>query len=231
MTPVISHPATASIREVVVGRHSTVWRAAASNPSVASRFRVQIGHAELPQFGFTHDDRVWVFAYSLLPSENSRLLATLKAAAVREVVYVSSASTIVVRVTRCYQYPLVKQHAEDEARRLLSARILTLGIVYQNLAELPAGDMVATSQATLQEFLLAPHWPDDGATTMRLFEIVRRPFRAGGEALLQRSYARVQWLVRRWPCVLRPLDYLLRACGFRWYGYVCLSNRLWTTMK
>src|SRR5262245_45666747 len=90
-----------SLREVVIGRNSKVWKAAATNPAVAARYTVVISHNEVKSFGFTSRDRVWVFSYSRAATENSALLRALSSAGVAEVVYVSSATTIVTPVTRC----------------------------------------------------------------------------------------------------------------------------------
>ncbi|HEY8509888.1 MAG TPA: hypothetical protein VIL32_16105 [Steroidobacteraceae bacterium] len=218
------------VREVVIGRNSKVWRALATRGRLADRFAIAIGHADLEGFAFTPADRVWVFAYSRDPQDNTRLLQTLARYPLREVVYVSSASTIVTRYTRCYGYPRVKQLAEREAQQLLNARILTLGIVYDSLQELPPGCSAATSLSSIEEFLLAPHWPQDAGTRMNLFELTSRPFVRRWEAALHRIYGAVQWQLRRWPCLLRPVDCVLRALGMRWYGYIHLSNRLWISM-
>jgi hypothetical protein len=218
-----------AVREVIVGCNSKVWRAIVANHQVAGRFRVAIGHAAVAQFPFTTADRVWVFSYSRVPQENSRLFDVLEAAGVREVVYISSASVIVTRFTQCYEYPRVKQLAEDEARRRLNAHILTLGLVVGRIEELPSGRNVATVQDTIAAFLLAPRWPHESGNGMRLFEPVEVPFTRRWEAGLHGLYDSVQWIVRRWPCVLRPFDLVLRTLGIRWYGYVNLSNRLWIT--
>jgi hypothetical protein len=217
------------LREVVIGRNSKIWRKASDNRAVAERINSVIGHDEVFAFPFTARDRVWVFSYSRKPAENSRLFAALEAAAVQQVVYVSTATTIVTRFTRCYGYPTAKQTAENEARRRLDARILVLGLVVDRVEELPPGLNVATLQSAIEEFLLAPRWPEDGGRSMRLFESVAVSFTRLWEARLYRAYDDLQWMVRYWPCVLRPLDVLLRAVGIRWYGYVNLSNRLWNT--
>jgi hypothetical protein len=219
----------AALREVVVGRNSKVWRAVGSNRTVAMRFAAAIGHADVATFAFSPMDRVWVLSYSRAVQENSRLFAALEAARVREVVYVSTATTNVTRLTKCYEYPRVKEIAEDEARRRLGARILTLGLVVGKIEELPPGRNAATLQSTIEDFLLEPRWPHDGGTRMRLFEPVEVPFTRAWEARLHGAYDSIQWAVRRWPCVLRPFDLVLRALGVRWYGYVNLSNRLWNT--
>jgi hypothetical protein len=217
------------LREVVIGSHSRVWRKTSANRAVSEHFKTAIGHDEVSVFPFTSSDRVWVFSYSRNPAENSRLLAALEAAAVHEVVYVSTATTIVTRFTRCYRYPNVKQIAENEARRRLNARVLILGLVVDREDELPPGLNAATLQGAIEEFLLAPTWPQDEGRSMRLFEPIAVAFTRSWEARLHRAYDKLQWLLRYWPCVLRPIDVVLRALGFRWYGYVNLSNRLWNT--
>ena len=217
------------LREVVIGRHSKVWRKASANRAVAARINTAIGHDEVSAFPFAASDRVWVFSYSRKPAENSKLLAVLEAAAVQQVVYVTTATTIVTRFTSCYSYPTAKRIAEIEARRRLDARILILGLVVDRVDELPPGLNVATLQSAIEAFLLAPRWPDEGGRSMRLFRPVAIAFTRSWEAHLHSVYDELQWMVRYWPCVLRPLDVLLRAAGIRWYGYVNLSNRLWNT--
>ncbi|MFT3954842.1 MAG: hypothetical protein QM722_10795 [Piscinibacter sp.] len=94
-------------------------------------------------------------------------------------------------------------------------------------AELPAGDNVATSYAMLAAFMRAPDWPDDGGRRKRLFGIERRPFGSGFERALARAYGAALDAAGARPCLLRPLDLLLKLLGMRWYGYTFLSNRLW----
>jgi hypothetical protein len=219
----------AALREVVVGRNSKVWRAAASNPLVARRYAIAIGHADLQTFAFTPRDRVWVFSYSRNPDDNSRMLARLAEAGVREVVYVSTVSTIVMARTGCYRYPRVKRAAEVEARSRLGARILTLGLVVDRLEQVPPGRIAVTLQSEIDRFLVEPRWPHDDGVRMRLVEMVAVPFARNWERVLHRAYDAVQWRLRGFPCLLRPLDLLLRVAGIRWYGYVNLSNRLWST--
>lgn len=229
MTGPSSLPPHETLREVVVGRNAKVWQAIAGEPRLARRFGVAISHTELPAFEFRRHDRVWLFAYSSKSEENDALFGHLARARVREVVYISSASTIVNRRSRCYGYPRVKQQAEESARRVLDARVLTLGLVHARVEELPAGANAATSLQQLIDFLLEPHWPAQASTPVQLFSIVRRPFASRTEVGLYRTYGALMACVPRWPCVLRPLDAVLRALGIRWYGYVYLSNLLWLT--
>lgn len=214
-------------REIVLGRNSKVWAQIKGDPAIGKRFSCAISHYEINSFSFRSTDRVWVFSYSRNPLENSRMLANLQVAGVNRVVYISSAATLVTRLTRCYQYPRVKALAEAEARSRMGAQILVLGLVYRAENELPAGLSAATSIESLKAFMLAPKWIEEGGSARHLFEPVVRPFGGALESTAYRLYGVLVRCVGRWPCVLRPLDQFLRVLGWHWYGYFYLSNRLW----
>jgi len=222
----------AAQRDVFVGRHSSVWRALAAHPLLAQRQAnrqvLAIGHRELGEFAFERGDRVWLLSYSRRAAQNRAMLAQLQGAGVAELIYVSSSSTIVCTMTRCYAYPRLKQQAELEALALPNARVLTLGQVVAQAPQLPAGASMATLVDELAAFVIQPDWPEQGGRRKRLMRLVQRPFATNIEAGAYRGYGWLMWAVGRWPCLLRPLDALLRALGWRWYGYVFLSNRLWT---
>ncbi len=216
-----------AVRDVVIGSHSKVWQAVSRHLDAARTPPVAIGHRELAGFAFTPRDRVWVLSYSRLPAENSALLERLREADVGEAVYVSSSSVIVSRLTGCYEYPRVKLRAELDALALPRARVLTIGLMYEDPSELPAGAVIATSHAELAAFMAAPDWPDDAGRRKRLFRVVRRPFRHTIERAAHAVYGVLLRGAGRFPCLLRPLDLILRTFGARWYGYVYLSNHLW----
>jgi hypothetical protein len=219
------------VRDVVVGRNSEVWQMLSRREAIAKHVTHAIGHRDLPTFEFTPSDRVWVLSYSRRPQENTALLEQLRAAGLDDVIYVSSSSTIISGSAACYRYPRVKQLAEADARRLLNARILTIGLVYDGPAELPAGDNIATACSELADFMLEPSWPDEEGRRKYLFRVVRRPFGSPVERALYGFYGRLMMAARGRPCLLRPLDVVLRAFRMRWYGYVYLSNRTWISMK
>jgi hypothetical protein len=214
-------------REVVVGSNSTLWRTLSARSDIAHRSFVAMGHAELSRFDFASTDRVWVFSYSRQAEENAAMIALLRAANVAEIVYVSSSSTIVTQITGCYRYPTVKRQAEEAVSVAPQGKVLMLGLVYSALDDLPSGDNVATSYDELAQFMCSPCWPDGEGRRRHLLRVVERPFESVHELRLYRLYGRMlSWLVPR-PCLLRPLDLVLRAMRMRWYGYVYLSNRLW----
>jgi hypothetical protein len=225
----MSSAPTLPTREVVLGRSSTVWRRLSADPVLAARVGAAIGHHDLASFAFTPADRVWVLSYSRDPQQNSGLLHRLRDAGVREVVYVSSASTIVAQRTRCYEYPRVKLQAEQEALALPQGRLLTIGLMHDTAEELPAGVNIATRYRELAAFMQQPQWPDGEGRCKRLFHVEQRPFGSALERMLFNAYTELLMASGSRPCLLRPLDLILRLLGWRWYGYTCLSNRLWTS--
>jgi hypothetical protein len=213
-------------RDIVIGANAKIWKAASKDARVAHRFQHVLSHRDLSGFEFDQGDRVWVFSYSRRPQENLAMLSTLERAKVAQIIYLASASTIVTDVTSCYEYPRVKKMAQDLVRKLGNGKILTIGLVHEENADLPSGVNAATSQAMLNDFLANPQWPD-GLVEKRLFKMVEQPFKSSLEHAMFKFYSMVQKSLGSRPCLLRPIDLVLRLAGFRWYGYFALSNRLW----
>lgn len=214
-------------REIVLGRNSSVWRRLSAHPQLAGHAFTAIGHHDLAGFAFSPNDRVWVFSYSRVPAENSAMLARLGRAGVAEIAYLSSSSAIVTQRTRCWEYPRVKQQAEDEVLALPNGKVLTVGLMHAEPTELPAGDNVATTYDMLAAFMRSPDWPDGGGRRRNLFRIEVCPYRGRLERAMARAYGAALEACGTRPCLLRPIDLLLRTLGMRWYGYTFLSNRLW----
>jgi hypothetical protein len=216
------------MREIVLGRSAKIWKAISTKAGVTERFGHAIGHAQLPSFEFTPQDRVWVFAYSTEASENTAMLTRLKQAGVAEIVYITSSSTLIAPLTDCYAYPRAKKRAEDEAAQIPNCKILTLGLVVESLDELPAGVNAAITHDEIAQFMLNPVWPVDQGRRAHLLRRVERPFAHGGERALYALYGMLMSALSRQPCLLRPVDLVLRTLNMRWYGYTFLSNRLWS---
>ena len=215
------------MRTIVIGRNSKVWRALAVRADVSGAGVVAIGHADVATFALAPDDRVVVLSYSRQPAENTALLQEIASRRVARCVYVSTATTNVVPVTACYEYPRVKHEAEEAAVRLCGAQVLRIGIVYGDESELPGGASVATSLDDLASFLIEPDRFPEPPQEVRLFSVKQRRF---SRAIERWCFVAYGWAVRLsgpYPCLLRPVDVVCRVLGWRWYGYVFLSNRLW----
>lgn len=214
-------------RLVVVGRNSKVWLALSCLKQFDDIALCGIGHAQVQEFIFLPGDRVWIFSYSRFSYENRKLLESLAAHNFIDVNYISSASTNVVNLTNCYSYPAVKWQAEKDAKIICSARIVRIGLVYRTLAELPSGDTAATSLNELANFMVSGLERD--RSEVNLFTMAKCPFANDIERILFIFYGKLLTISCRFPCLLRPVDFILRAFNMRWYGYLYLSNRLWST--
>ena len=214
-------------RLIVLGRNSKVWQLLHKSNLLVDLPVVAIGHKELATFTFLPGDNVWVFSYSHSVSQNSVLLKYLAKQKKISVVYVSSASTNVTSITRCYKYPTVKQLALEDAVRLCNAQIINIGWFYSTLTDLPPGSTAATS---VYELAIAIRNSKHFASQFfNLFHMVDRPFNRRFEKIIYQWYGRLIAGCGHYPCLLRPLDLALRILGMRWYGYLYLSNRLWSS--
>lgn len=215
-------------RQIIIGRNSAIWTAMQSCECIKALNCIAISHRQLDEFEFQNEDSVWVLSYSKVQTENTELLTNLSKKSVSHVYYVTSATTNVTEVTKCYSYPSAKRKAETDAKLLCDAVIISIGVVVERESDLPAGMTAATTYEELANFIASAD-KMERAESVRLFRPVKRPFRNSIEKALFFSYGKAQSLCGKHPCMLRPLDLALRICGMRWYGYVYLSNKLWFT--
>jgi hypothetical protein len=214
-------------RLIVLGKNSKVWLSLKNSPVLVDTQIVEIGHQDLEDFQFHHGDKVWVFSYSRSVKENRLMMEILAHQPHVFVIYVSSASTNVTSVTSCYNYPTVKRQAHSDVMQICSACVVNIGWFYVNLSELPAGLTAATAA---DELAIAVREGDFvPGQTINLFELIHLPFKSSFEAYLYRLYGLLLKVCSCYPCFLRPIDLVLRLVGIRWYGYLYLSNKLWST--
>lgn len=202
-----------------------MWRHLAKVPGIAGAFKAALSHREIANYQFSASDEVWVLSFSRDENENSALLDAMARAG--RIIYFNSAAANIAPITRCYRYPTVKALAADYARHRHGATIVHLGFVYENVDELPAGITAAVNMRQLVDFFIRGMPAEE--TDLELFEMIEHPYRHKAERWLHVAYDRLQRACGSYPCILRPLDVLLRAVGCKWYGYMNLSNRLWLT--
>lgn len=215
-------------RQIVVGRNSQIWKSLSRSVFKGNPQFQAISHSEIASFDFNPQDKVWVFSYSRNPKENDSLFMQLANARLKTVFYITSATTNVLEVTRCYEYPRIKRQAQDSAVRILNAQIVSIGVFYDQESSLPPGLTAATSASQLASFMERPVLNSSG-DHVRLFSLIHRPFKTNFDKLLHALYGKAITVCGAYPCIMRPVDYLLRLFGVRWYGYLYVSNQLWCT--
>lgn len=218
------------MRDVIVGKNSKVWSSLAKRPLLRDFSGVALGHKDVSEFEFSKNDRVWIFSYSRNFSENKKLLDLIASRNVGEIVYIGSTSVVVTSLTSCYSYPNAKSRAEVYAMRIKECRVLTLGAIVEDQSTLASGPNLVTTLDALAKFILNPVWLDFGRQRKNLFERVWVPFEGKFESALYSIYG---WVIRACgpvPCIIRPLDFVLKFFGYRWYGYSYLGNRMWANL-
>ena len=209
----------------IIGRNSRVWRQLCDHSALKNIQICALSYDEVPSHSFERDDIVWILSYSKSEGENRSLLSLLREKGVRRSFYVSTATAVVAKITNCYRYPSVKAQAEADAASLLNAQIVRIGLFYKDEAKLPSGINAVTSADTLAVAMSESAFKRGGVIT-QLFVPLRRPFESRLEERVYQFYGAALKICGRHPCLLRPLDLLLKLVGFRWYGYVYLANGL-----
>jgi hypothetical protein len=217
-------------RLVVVGRNSQLWSRISERLLASSREIVTVGHAETGELDIQPNDVVWIFSYAKSVDANRFMFNRLARSGTGIFIYLSSATANIGNSQQCYRYPYVKRMAELDAAQILSATIVRIGLIHDDPEELPAGVSAATQLDRLVEHMLSSSaTAQTGAHIINLFELVKRPFGSRLEQAIFHTYGALLTGVKFWPCILRPIDLLLRAVGWRWYGYFRMSNDLWST--
>lgn len=219
--------ASASSRIVIIGRNSALWSRIADRVLAKRPDTLAVSHRDIATLQLGETDVVWIFSYSADAAANHRLFEQIAMSKAGKHIYVSSATANLADRITCYRYPAVKRDGEKGAARILRATIIRIGLIYDELTELPSG----TSAATRLDDLVATMTETGEAKTatgeaILHYEILDRPFGSRAERSAFRFYGVLIRLCGSRPCLLRPVDLLLRFIGWRWYGYFRLSNDL-----
>lgn len=225
MNDPLSSPSPGAARLVVIGRNSVLWSRIADRILAQQPDSLVISHRDIDGLRLSAGDLIWIFSYAPDEGANRLLFDRVKALGAGRHVYLSSATANIADEIHCYRYPRVKAAGERDAARILDAVPVRIGLIHDDPAELPAGTSAATRLDDLIAAMLAVDGlPDRASGAVPLYQLVHRPFASALEHTAYRFYGTLLRLCGRHPCALRPIDLLLRAVGWRWYGYFRLSN-------
>lgn len=234
MSDSCSSPAPRPPRIVVIGRNSVLWSRIGGHILEQRPDTIAVGHRDIAKLRLTADDCVWIFSYAPSMEANRGLFGRIAALGAGQHVYLSSATANIADRARCYRYPRIKAQGEKDAAAILGAASVRIGLIHDDPAELPAGVSVATRLDDLVSAMTAGEGDFGPAGhVVHLHQLIERPFPNAAERAAYRGYGRLLRQLESRPCVLRPLDLVLRTIGWRWYGYFRLSNEqcLTTTLS
>lgn len=209
---------------IFVGKNTRVWKLLLSCNPYLSKFVIAISHSELLSFSFPINSTVWIFSHARKKNHIYKLIKNLKNKKnVKEYIYVSSVVTNISKKYPLYSYPRTKRLAQAIAVQQLKANVVILGLVYNNIEELPYGVSYSTHCTEIINLLHKTSFPKKQI----LYKKTYRPFTSKIE---QKVYKLYKALILTYPAnyiLLRPIDFILSKIGYKWYGYFFLScNKL-----
>jgi hypothetical protein len=211
-------------RIVFIGRSSILWARLLPHLTKTSPI-VAIGHRDIRQFSFASTDEVWIGSYAPDILGNETLFNELAKKSFGRCFYISTATANIAEHTNCYRYPHVKSKSEFIAKQVLGAQIVRIGLIYNDPSELPSGINAATKISDLVDRMILEKEELIVKIDENQYKLVKRSFSSIFEKSAYNIYGKIIDHTGRYPCVLRPIDWLLGVIGWRWYGYLYLSNK------
>lgn len=212
-------------RLVVIGKNSILWSRIGDRVRSRHLNTLAVGHRDLASVRLNASDRIWIFSYAQDVNENAALFDVIAAQGGSNCYYLSSATANIADNVRCYRYPLVKRAGELDAELRLGAIPVRIGLIHDNTNELPAGNSAVTQLDLLIEAMIS----DDVdfarcGSLIQLYTLESKLFSSAMERFAYIWYGKLLRACGSYPCVLRPLDVVLKLFGWRWYGYFRMSN-------
>lgn len=211
------------MQKYIIGKNSSVCKRLAKKiPLENYRF---LGHQDISDVTFQQNDVLFIFSYSLNRQVNADFLTSIHKRGGKNIVLMSSVASKVATLTQCYNYPTIKYMSEELVLEKLGGVVIQLGSVVEDSRELPSGTNYCTTLDELADFI--NQYQPSPSRAIRLFSVIDIPFKSQLDAFLYRSYQVLINRLNRYPCLLRPVDLLLKLSGYRWYGYTALLKKVW----
>jgi hypothetical protein len=223
-----------AIDVLVVGSNSRLWAALSARsdlhpPSVTFHPVSSLDIFDLPpsilQQSFSY---AVVFSYSLNFSENIKLLKNLSLV-VSNLVYISTCSAVAADMGYPYKYPQTKRAVEIfalDSKLFEGLHIIRLGMVEGTFSpDSLKGRYKYTSLEMIAQRIKGSYFKNSPVVVFEnLYIPAEKPFGCRIERLCFAAYRRAILCHPVMGGLLRPLDVVLKALGWHWYGYNCVVN-------
>lgn len=212
------------MRKIIIGKNSNLYKE--FRYEFDDIFDLAISHKDLQNFGTKKTDIYFILSYGQSEKEMSQLLNEIKKIKHNNVILLSTSAVIVSKYSQCYSYPRLKMMQENFFIKKMSnfiiyrvGTVLRKNNLYQN-----RGTCVLNSNLffkTLKK-LLSGEFVSQVVQEYEFVEIKKNTF----ESIIYLIYTVTIRLFYRFPCVLRPIDLMLKILNYPWYGYGTLSLKL-----
>jgi len=212
------------MRKIIIGKNSNLYKE--FKKEFDEIFDLAISHKDLHNFVIKKTDIYFILSYGQSEKEMSQLLSEVIKIKQNNVILLSTTAIIVSKYSKCYAYPKLKMMQENFFSAKMSnfiiyrvGTVLRKNNLYHN-----RGTCVLNSDLffrTLKKLLSG----EFVCQVVEEYEFVRIE-KNTLESIIYFIYTVTIRLFYKFPCVLRPIDLILKILNYRWYGYGALSLKL-----
>ena len=210
------------MRKIIIGKNSNLYKNYKND--FLSFFDFAISHNEIASFHFLPNDFIFVLSYPRSISGIKKMVILMKQLKNNKILLLSTCSAILNNITSCYYYPKIKflqeKYFSKTFHNLIIFRVGT--VIRKNDYDNYYGLCVINDKVffrMIREFIKRN--PKEQLVTR--FDIL--DFKGSFfESHLYDIYCRLIFSLIPFPCILRPLDVILRLFNIRWYGYGALTK-------
>jgi hypothetical protein len=210
------------MRKIIIGKNSKLFK----NYSVefTERFDFFLSHTDIERFKFESNDCVLLLSYPNSKPQLDIMKNSLLKLTHSKVIILSTCAVIVSKLTNCYFYPKIKllqeKYVAEVLNNFLIYRVGT--IVRERDYNKYIGTCVLDSKVFFNELDSFIKFDFEH----RIITSVKTLDFEGGtiEKFIYKNYCFLISTLSFCPCILRPLDLILRIFGRSWYGYGALTR-------
>lgn len=216
------------MQKIIIGKNSKLWQKISKEIKNANILTKAISHKDIPFFFFPKNCTVVILSYSRSATINQKMFLKLREKNITNSIYVSSISTVVCKRYPFYDYPSIKQKAENDAIKILGSKILRIGFIYAKKKEIPNGKIVATN---LKVFFNIITRKKSKYLNKSCLEKSCKPFLSRTEKMAYLMYGKIILSFRYAYLLIRPVDFIFAKIGWKWYGYNYLTSLFYFKQK
>jgi hypothetical protein len=183
-----------------------------------------ISHNDVHNFKFSKSDVLIILSYSFNTNLQRYFIGLLKKTSVNQIIVFSTVACLVSEKIKCYAYPDLKLQSEKNFRRSIPRTVIfrfgtiidgQSRYVYRGTYVTEISDVVNGVKSAIKLHLKSK--------VISIYNFCEFNNKNCFEYLLYQYYYKVISRMS-YPCLLRPLDLILRIVfGYKWYGYGVLS--------
>ena len=209
---------------ILIGKNSNLYKN--YKDSFNSFVDIAISASDLESYSFNENDSLIILSYGKSKKSIDLLAYNLSSLNVKFFLLISTCTTVVLEKTKCYAYPAIKQYQERLfVQKLKNVSILSVGTIVDEKADKEHHGTCITKATVFFKICEDIIRSTQSKKYLVEYEFSKFSNESSVEYKIFRAYKSLITLLPL-PCLLRPLDILLKYFGCKWYGYGVLTTIL-----